>query len=469
MKVYEKCLNSIVFSFVLLMLVCTQPTIARAATLIAILVADTGSEDIGEGVSIDLGRMSALVEDISANTGLKLQKIILAGTNLTRSGVANAVDQLIAGMDDVIVFYYSGHGARPLGKTSQWPDLAFDDGFVDFGQILDVLQRKQPRFLLALADSCNNYLTPELKQRERKLLPTAISQESYRQLFLKQRGSVLACSSEPGEVSYSHRLTGGFFTSDFLNKLTATLLSGQPSWHEVQTSEITAFGSYTQHPYYEIRVQPFEPQPAAQPTPTPAPTQVWLPPVIPTVPQPAQYPTPTPTSRPRPTATPTIQPRPTTTPTPDWKPPSVPVPPQQAPRPSHPGRPTRPIRPTRPQQQRLIGSWKVMWDKQGVPFVGILSMEGRTGLLRLVYFDDLYQHDLVVDQDIELIIHPSGSVILQGSEPRLPPDNIPHPQGYAADSLYGQFFADTFELDRICDERGECTTDVQIDPLPLQE
>lgn len=455
MNMHKKFINSIVFSLFGMLLVCVQPTVTRAATLIAILVADTASEDIGEGVSIDLSRMSALVEDISVNTGLELQKIILAGTNLTRSGVANAVDQLITGMDDVIVFYYSGHGARPLGKTSNWPDLAFDDGFVDFGQILDVLQRKQPRFLLALADSCNNYLTPELKQRERKLLPSTISQESYRQLFLKQRGSVLACSSEPGEVSYSHRLTGGFFTSDFLNKLTATLLSGQPSWQEVQTNEITAFGTYTQHPYYEIRVQPFEPQPVAQPTP--APTQVWIPPVIPTIPQPAQYPTPTPTPRPRPASTPIPRPRPTATPTPEWEPPSVPAPPRQQ------------AGPSRPQRQRLLGSWKVEWDKQGIPFEGILTMEGRTGLLRLVYFDEMYQHDLVVDQDIELIMHPSGNVVLQGSAPRLPPDNIPHPQGYAPDSLHGRFFADTFELDRICDESGYCTTDVQIEALSVQE
>lgn len=454
MNMCKKFINSIVFSLVMLLLVDAQPTVAKAATLIAILVADTASDDIGEGVSVDLSRMSALVEDISANTGLELQKIILAGTNLTRSGVANAVDQLIAGMDDVIVFYYSGHGARPLGKTSNWPDLAFDDGFVDFGEILDVLQRKQPRFLLALADSCNNYLTPELKQRERKLLPSAISQESYRQLFLKQSGSVLACGSQPGEVSYSHRATGGFFTSDFLNKLTATLLSEQPSWQAVQTSEITAFGSYTQHPYYEIRVQPFEPQPIAQPTPEP--TQVWIPPVIPTVPQPAQYPTPTPTPRPRPIATPM----------PEWAPPSVPTPPRHQPQPS---RPTHPTRPTHPQKPRLLGSWKVEWEKQGVFFEGILTMEGRMGLLRLVYFDETYQHDLVVDQDIELIMHPSGSVVLQGSNPRLPPDNIPHPQGYAPDSLYGRFFADTFELERICDESGECTTDVQIEALPVQE
>ncbi|GAK61655.1 hypothetical protein U27_01556 [Candidatus Vecturithrix granuli] len=457
MKMHKKLINSIIVSLFVVALMLAQPAVTRAAALIAILVADTASDDIGEGVSVDLSRMSALVEDISANTGLELQKIILAGTNLTRSGVANAVDQLIAGMDDVIVFYYSGHGARPLGKTSNWPDLAFDDGFVDFGQILDVLQRKQPRFLLALADSCNNYLTPELKQRERKLLPSAINQESYRQLFLRQSGSVLACGSQPGEVSYSHRTTGGFFTSDFLNKLTATLLSGQPSWQEVQTSEITAFGSYTQHPYYEIRVQPFETQPVAQPTPTPVPTQVWVPPVIPTVPQPAQYPTPTP------------RPRPVATPTPEWRPPSVPAPSQQVPVPSRPTRPTRPIRPPHPQRQRLLGSWKVEWDKQGVPFEGILTMEGRTGLLRLVYFDERYQHDVVVDQDIELIMHPSGSVILQGSDPRLPPDNIPHPQGYAPDSLYGRFFADTFEIERICDESGYCTSDVQIEALPVEE
>ena len=384
MNMRKKFINSIVLSLFVIVLALAQPAITRAATLIAILVADTGSEDIGEGVSIDLSRMSALVEDIAANTGLELQKIILAGTNLTRNGVANAVDQMTAGLDDVIVFYYSGHGARPVGKTSNWPDLAFDDGFVDFGQILDVLQRKQPRFLLALADSCNNYLTPELKQRERRAFPSAIAQESYRQLFLKQQGAVLACSSQPGEVSYSHRLTGGFFTSDFLNKLTATLLSSQPSWQEVQTREITAFGMYTQHPYYEIDVQPFELQPVAQPTPTP----VWVPPVIPTISQPAQKPTP--------------QPKPQSTPTPAWSPPSAPAYPRQQPG------PPRPPRPDRPQRQRLAGSWKVTWDKQGTPFVGILTMEGKSGLLRLVYFDETYQHDIVVDQDIKLSVQPDA-------------------------------------------------------------
>lgn len=439
MNMRKNFINLIVFSLCISMLVLAHSAPARSARLIAILVADTGSEDIGEGVSIDLSRMSALVEDIAANTGLELQKIILAGTNLTRNGVANAVDQMIAGLDDVIVFYYSGHGARPLGKTSNWPDLAFDEGFVDFGQILDVLQRKQPRFVLALADACNNYLTPELKQRERRAFPSAISQESYRQLFLEQQGSVLACSSQPGEVSYSHRLTGGFFTSDFLNKLTATLLSSNPSWYEVQTHEITAFGMYTQHPYYEIDIQPFEPPVVVQPTPTP----VWIPPVIPTIAQPAHTPTPQPT------------------PTPEWSPPSTPSFPQRQP----PGQ-FGPSRPERPQQQRLSGSWKVTWEKRGIPFVGLLTMEGRTGLLRLVYFDEIYQHDMVVDQDVQLSIQPDGTAVLQGSDPRLPPDNIPHPQGYSADSFYGRLTDNALELNRACDDNGYCTNEVGIETLP---
>ena len=79
MKVYKRCINSIVFSLFVIVLVLAQPTVTGAATLIAILVADTGSEDIGEGVSIDLSRMSALVEDLAQRELLRDTVVIWMG------------------------------------------------------------------------------------------------------------------------------------------------------------------------------------------------------------------------------------------------------------------------------------------------------------------------------------------------------------------------------------------------------
>ena len=59
-------------------------------------------------------------------------------------------------------------------------------------------------------------------------------------------------------------------------------------------------------------------------------------------------------------------------------------------------------------------------------------------------------------------------IVLQGIDPRLPPDNIPHPLGYSEDSFYGRFSEDRLELNRACDASGYCTTRVDIEALPGQ-
>lgn len=205
-----------------------------AATLHVILVGDTDADRIGRGVSLDLGRMSKLVKSVAHYTGLTLAPKTLSGDELTHGRGYKEVTQAISGLsvdsDDVILFYYSGHGTNEQ-DGSRWPSLAVEgnwNNLLKLDWVVAKLQQKNPRFFIAMADACNKGLTEET------LNPmTAEKPEHYQKLFLGYQGSIVASSSKPGQYSWNNSLNGSLYTSAFLESLNEELASAEPDWNRL--------------------------------------------------------------------------------------------------------------------------------------------------------------------------------------------------------------------------------------------
>ena len=216
---------------------------AQAAALRVIIVID--ADDSSIGAAVDARNIEDLAEDIARSTNLTFHREIikiegeLAATSRQpgrgNEFVKQAIEKLPVEQDDVVIFYYSGHGIG--GNDPKWPGLAVEGGFTPTHRLLEMswvkntLWEKQPRLLLVIVDACNNFGTIPPPHDGRKtpfFLPSI-----YPQLFLRYQGYLLASSSKRGEYSIGG-LGGGAFTNRFLRELKIEQASTQPPrWENI--------------------------------------------------------------------------------------------------------------------------------------------------------------------------------------------------------------------------------------------
>lgn len=234
------------------------PTLAD--TLHTIVVADTGNWQGGRSFGKDLDRIKDLVRTVSTHTRLELQLHEISGNDVNSNNVITTVENLSVESRDVIFFHYAGHGGRTSDKSTLWPFMDIKGGAVDLERVKSTLQQKNPRFLIILADTCNNFdnsLNPVWSRggSSSRGMP---SSDGYRQLFLNYRGHVFASGSKPGQYSWGNDERGGFFTDAFLNNLNNELASSNPNWYTImkRTDAPIEVGGKKQHPQSQVNISP---------------------------------------------------------------------------------------------------------------------------------------------------------------------------------------------------------------------
>lgn len=225
----------------------------EAASLHAILVADAMGGEFEQMASADF--MEREVKKIAAVTGLTLNGLVFEGWQVQIDNVLSEISKLAIEPDDAVLIYFCMHGCRSHEKTNKWPDLIFTidqangKGHLDFQKVNELILAKKPRFLLAMAESCNTYRGTDSMFLEEEMsgeieeicyLPTpshnqiilsdlesnfynGFAEEEevnlYRDLFCSNKGTVIISSSSPGEAAIKYPIIGGIFTIKFLESL----------------------------------------------------------------------------------------------------------------------------------------------------------------------------------------------------------------------------------------------------------
>jgi hypothetical protein len=290
----------------IVMLAVFLATPAGAANLHAIFVIDTDDKNIGQMVARDLGIIGDEVQRIAQATGLTLVDRVYKGRDFTIENVKGAVNSVAPGPDDVVFFYYSGHGFRTPPKKSDWPYFFFhSDRAIDFGWVADTLRSKGARLAISLVDACNNVVNVNVRE-EQKGIPASASKAAagYKELFLGYKGYVTGASSIPGETSTATG-SGSLFTLSFLKALRNEVAQGQPGWKSLMDnaagSRLTRQSAngkiMSQQPFYRMQASRVastttqRPPPPQTPPRPPAPTVQFprpQPPAQPPAQQPAQ-------------------------------------------------------------------------------------------------------------------------------------------------------------------------------------
>ncbi len=218
------------------------PVLSNAASLHVIIVADVADNSIGYGDAVDRDNITAFVKDIAEATELDFSGpkfINLEGDSITSSGnsgqgyeqVTRAVKNLAVASDDVVVFFYSGHGLASERSTDwPWPRLSVEGQYgaelLEMSWVQEELWKKKPRLLLVFADACNSEVESNLIIPVSKGLPSS----GYKKLFMEYEGFLLASSSSRGEASIATS-GGGLFTNALLKELNKEInLGNEATW-----------------------------------------------------------------------------------------------------------------------------------------------------------------------------------------------------------------------------------------------
>jgi hypothetical protein len=228
-----------------------------AQTLHMLIVADTADASIGSSTLEDLKHMQNKAREIAANSGMKLNMTVLKAPEFNGTTTLAAVKKLDPGPNDTVFFYYSGHGFRTHNSKTKWPNLYVKkpEPGLEYAKILEILDKKNPRLVIALGDMCNSF--SDLKSSSGTDRAFSEPQpENYKKLFVKTRGRIYASGSKPGQFSFAMN-SGGAFTNQWIRALTTELKADNPAWKRLMTAatkpiKIGSAGQATQDPIYEL-------------------------------------------------------------------------------------------------------------------------------------------------------------------------------------------------------------------------
>jgi Caspase domain len=242
---------------IFLMVLCTWSGRAQT-TLHVFLVAETNDYNIG--ARADLPRMQQKMHEIAEMVGYELRLHVYEKHKIQPNQFITKIKNFECNPNDVIWFYYSGHGFQAYDYGSgQFTGFKVDTTRFTLEAVHAQLQKAHPRLLITMYDACNwrnfDYTEEVVLQPSQK--------SAYKALFHQVRGSIKVASNTAGyhQFSWGDPQTGGFFTSAFLESLESlTAHSSNPTWQallsqtQARTTQIANHYQKHQIPYYEINI-----------------------------------------------------------------------------------------------------------------------------------------------------------------------------------------------------------------------
>lgn len=266
--------------FLVILCVVLCSSYVQSQTLHAIIFANTEcpgdprnprDRGIGHSVSGDYYRMKIEMTTIASFIGYELQTHYFVGSQdqFCRQKLDRVIDELKCGSQDIVFFYYSGHGSRSVNENTDFPqmNLVVDPYHSNIPEhianypIYNVMKRieaKNPRLTIVIGDLCNSvssWVTPKSTPSDKAATKVEEAPiKFYKDLFLKVKGSIIAASSKPTQTSAACE-DGGAFTLGLLHVLQVMVSNGmEPSWNNLFEGSIKATEQITdgrQTPIYD--------------------------------------------------------------------------------------------------------------------------------------------------------------------------------------------------------------------------
>jgi hypothetical protein len=210
----------------------------------AVLVGDTQDGSIGVGISENLQNMNAFLHRVEIEGQISVSKSEIKDDKFNCKAITQTIEQLNLGPTDVVLFYYSGHGFRRDSTQTKFPEFdcrrTSDPNRAELSGIVnDLVQSKKPKFILALADTCNKQVTASIAPPAAAAFASPTDRKAaFQRLFRDYSGTLMMSGSVPGEYSWymvSGSSLGGFFTNQLLRTINQKILEQGPRirWEDI--------------------------------------------------------------------------------------------------------------------------------------------------------------------------------------------------------------------------------------------
>ena len=168
---------------------------------------------IAQSLRVDLGTLSQMLDILEKRNIAKVQKTVLQGTKATMANIVSTLKSIQCGNDDIILYYFSGHGLMEKGKTYM---LTADEQNLGRDEVASIISSKKARLNMLISDCCSNSIdgisaTRSISRSGQKIEAGEFDQ-IYKDLFLGYEGMMHLSAATEGEYAYSNNDYGGFFT-----------------------------------------------------------------------------------------------------------------------------------------------------------------------------------------------------------------------------------------------------------------
>ena len=192
------------------------------------------------------------------------------------------IRDLQCGENDIVVFYYIGHGGRSALEDPNhlWPQMCLGQKnykkFVDLEWVHNELKKKKPRLLLTIGMCCNKNSdiptarVPSFAVNYGSGTLTGQQSDMIKRMFLENCGDILVTSASPDQYSFSCVSSYGeldLFTSCFVDAFKEGLSRNTLNWQNFLSTtrdDVNANSEGKQTPIFRISLHN-----GTQPDPSP--------------------------------------------------------------------------------------------------------------------------------------------------------------------------------------------------------
>jgi len=207
--------------------------------LFLLIVANTKDPEIGKGCRQDIKSIRQMFKKLSNHMKFDFLELVVMGADYSKKNVQEAIDTLIPGSNDIVVFYYSGHGfSYKKEKEKRYPQVdlrshpasnkiaAINENTHNLATLFESVKSKGARLNIVIGDCCNNTIKfkrnfkgGDEKIRLMKRPKMIINKKMCETIFCDYTASILVAAADKGQYAVSDDKIGSIFTFNFTNNL----------------------------------------------------------------------------------------------------------------------------------------------------------------------------------------------------------------------------------------------------------
>lgn len=270
---------------IIILLAIVLPTLANAQTIHWLTFIDTTDKNVGQidknGREVLYNHFINVVNAALTEKGYKTNIQDIYGTTLTPQKCKDIVSSINCAPNDIVVFYYIGHGTHGTVGGDVWPMMfmAQDNPnyLIPLKWVHDQLKAKGAKLTATIGMCCNVYQginrtsTPSFGVNYGNTFLTDTEKSAIQQMFLENKGDFLLSSASPGQSSVGGNTPLGpmdLFTCVLVKNFEDCASEGSLDWNSLFSDVKAVVNEVTEGQQTPIFVANLS---KATATPTPAP------------------------------------------------------------------------------------------------------------------------------------------------------------------------------------------------------